>query len=155
MNINHILVPTDLSPCSLYALRAATDLALKLGCKVTLASVVEAQIVAHASLPFAPVVDLGAEHTAAVQNGLGALVAKLPAQLEPSFVIRHGDPAHEIIDLARELKADLVIMGTHGRTGLARALIGSTAEKVVRLSPVPVLTMHEESEPPRAGTTAA
>jgi nucleotide-binding universal stress UspA family protein len=52
-----------------------------------------------------------------------------------------GDPADEILRLAREIKPELIVMGTHGRTGLARLLMGSVAEEVVRKSPYPVLTV--------------
>lgn len=53
-----------------------------------------------------------------------------------------GVPDEEIVRLARQLKADLIVMGTHGRTGLAHMLLGSVAERVVRLAPVPVLTVR-------------
>lgn len=53
-----------------------------------------------------------------------------------------GDPAHEIIQYAQDEKIDLIIMGTHGRKGLEKALFGSVAEKVVKNSPVPVLTVN-------------
>lgn len=53
-----------------------------------------------------------------------------------------GDPAHEIIQYAQEERIDLIIMGTHGRKGLEKALFGSVAEKVVKNSPVPVLTVN-------------
>jgi nucleotide-binding universal stress UspA family protein len=57
-----------------------------------------------------------------------------------------GDPAHDICDLARSGRFDLVVMGTHGRTGVVHALLGSVAEKVVRRAPCPVLTVRS-SEP--------
>ncbi len=62
----------------------------------------------------------------------------------PSFVkkILIGDAASEIIRYAQEEKIDLIIMGTHGRKGLEKALFGSVAEKVVKNSPVPVLTIN-------------
>ncbi|MEJ2520499.1 MAG: universal stress protein, partial [Desulfuromonadales bacterium] len=55
-----------------------------------------------------------------------------------------GIPADEIIKKAQELKTDLIVMGTHGRTGLDHVLFGSTAEKVVRKSPVPVMTIRTQ-----------
>jgi len=58
-------------------------------------------------------------------------------------VLRTGDPRDLIIDVARELGADLIITGTHGRRGVRRALIGSIAESVVRTAPCPVLTIRE------------
>ena len=62
----------------------------------------------------------------------------------PRFVkkILIGDPAHEIIQYGQDEKIDLIIMGTHGRKGLEKALFGSVAEKVVKNSPVPVLTVN-------------
>ena len=59
--------------------------------------------------------------------------------------VRHGDPSHEIVDYAREKKMDLIVMATHGRTGLSHVLMGSVAEKVVRHSPIPVLTVKPEA----------
>lgn len=55
-----------------------------------------------------------------------------------------GFPVEEILRVGKELQADLIIMGTHGRTGIAHALLGSVAEKVVRRAPCPVLTIHRE-----------
>jgi len=60
--------------------------------------------------------------------------------------LRTGPPWQGIIEAIEELKPDLVVMGTHGRRGFVRAVLGSVAEKLVRLSPVPVLTVHAPSE---------
>jgi nucleotide-binding universal stress UspA family protein len=60
-------------------------------------------------------------------------------------LLKQADPREAILTAAQELSADLVIMGTHGRHGIARALIGSVAEAIVRVSPVPVLTVHAAS----------
>jgi nucleotide-binding universal stress UspA family protein len=62
--------------------------------------------------------------------------------VEVATALRHGTPWSEINALAKEMNADLVVMGTHGRRGVARALLGSVAEKVVRTAPCPVLTVH-------------
>ena len=59
---------------------------------------------------------------------------------------RKGTPFLEIIQAARELQSDLIVMGTHGRTGIDHILFGSTAEKVVRKSPIPVLTVRKEGK---------
>ena len=55
--------------------------------------------------------------------------------------LAHGDPASEILRLAQDAKADVIVMGTHGRTGLPRLLMGSVAEQVVRKAPCPVVTV--------------
>jgi nucleotide-binding universal stress UspA family protein len=56
-------------------------------------------------------------------------------------IVTYAPPVEVILDMARERQADLIVMGTHGRSGLPRALLGSVAERVVRISPVPVLTV--------------
>ena len=65
--------------------------------------------------------------------------------LKAEAVVRDGDARSVIVDEARDWQADLIVVGTHGRTGLAHALMGSVAEKLVRLSPVPVLTVPDEA----------
>ena len=60
-------------------------------------------------------------------------------------VIRRGEPFREIVKFSRDEKIDLIVMATHGRTGVAHVLMGSVAEKVVRHSPVPVLTVKPQS----------
>ncbi len=63
------------------------------------------------------------------------------AGVSVEYVARHGAPDHVIADIVRENDADLIVMGTHGRTGVSRVLLGSVAEHVVRLAPCPVLTV--------------
>ena len=64
---------------------------------------------------------------------------KLPSEVKERQ-LAEGDPADEIVRVADEIDADLIVMGTHGRTGLARLLMGSVAEQTVRRAPCPVLT---------------
>jgi nucleotide-binding universal stress UspA family protein len=64
------------------------------------------------------------------------------AELHPEFVICAGNPAQEIVRCAKEREADLIIMGTHGRGGVNRMLLGSVAEKVIRTAPCPVLIIR-------------
>jgi universal stress protein A len=59
-------------------------------------------------------------------------------------MLRSGAPWQQTLEVAREIGADLIVMGTHGRSGLAHAFLGSVAEKVVRMSPIPVLTLRAE-----------
>ena len=82
-------------------------------------------------------------------DGLEELAARLGEGhgCEITTRLREGQPFVEIVTVARDEDADLIVMGTHGRTGLAHMLIGSTAEKVVRMAPCPVLTVkHPEHE---------
>ena len=61
-----------------------------------------------------------------------------------AIIVRHGHPAATIVGAAHDLKADLIVMSTHGRTGVRHVMLGSVAEKVVRHAPCPVLTMKPE-----------
>jgi universal stress protein A len=68
--------------------------------------------------------------------------------------VRRGRAATEILGTAREWNADLIVMGTHGRTGIAHVVMGSVAEKVVRLAPCPVLTLRGAEVAQHAETCA-
>ena len=77
------------------------------------------------------------------EKQLAACVAKRgESSVEIVPLLKQADPREAILAAAQDLSADLVVMGTHGRRGIARALIGSVAEAIVRVSPVPVLTVH-------------
>jgi nucleotide-binding universal stress UspA family protein len=85
-----------------------------------------------------------------VENAARATLEKEAAPLrgkgvEVSTVLQVGTPWEEILETAKALDVGLIVVGTHGRRGLPRAMLGSVAEKVVRHSPVPVLTIHEGS----------
>jgi nucleotide-binding universal stress UspA family protein len=77
-----------------------------------------------------------------------ALLKKLAHQsAEGSQVaIRFGDPGHQIVDYAQEVRADLIALSSHGQTGLTRLLLGSVAEKVVRLAHCPVLVFKKAAK---------
>lgn len=74
-------------------------------------------------------------------NALQRLAAQLPATLSRVTIVRFGNPAREITAVARRIGADLIVMGTHGRTMMARFFQGSIAEKVVADAPCPVLAL--------------
>lgn len=137
-----ILFPTDFSPANQAALEYATSLARDTGAKLLIAHVEE------------PPVAYGAGETY-----LGPLTSE-PTELEellervrptdPAVPFAHrlllGDPATEIVRLAEEEKVDLIVLGTHGRTGLVRLLMGSVAEAIVRRASCPVLTLKDPQE---------
>jgi len=79
-------------------------------------------------------------------TAIDATVAELPDDVSVETTRREGVPKTEIVNAVTEIPADLVVMGTHGRTGLDHYLIGSVAETVVRESPVPVLTVQLSDE---------
>jgi len=139
----NILVPTDFSAQAEQALDYACQLAGKLGATVHLLSVI--------GLPAMGVPELGAAMAASViddmvkdnQRGLDALAdARRATTKIGQVLLRTGDARDIIPSVAEEIGADLIVIGTHGRRGLSRALLGSVAEYVVRTSHVPVLTVR-------------
>ena len=145
ITIRRILVPTDFSDCALPAVRYAAELADKFAAELVLLHVVPDAVLAlpDAVMPTpAPAADLDAL-TDAGKTGLANLItAEKLEPRHPLTEVRIGSPAHEIIAAATNLHADLVCIGTHGRGGLARVLLGSVAEHVVRQAPCPVLTVR-------------
>jgi nucleotide-binding universal stress UspA family protein len=138
-----ILVPTDLSEGGTYAVDYACELAAKLGATVHLLNVI--------GIPALGVPELGVALTSTVidqlvsenQKALDAIAdAKRPTTQIGDVVLRTGDARDVINQTAKELGADLIVMGTHGRRGLSRALLGSVAETVVRSAPCAVLTVR-------------
>lgn len=137
-----ILVPHDFSDSATHALRVAVRLAREHGGRLT---------VLHVVTPYQPVVGLpevagwisDREIVAGAKRSLGELVRReLRGGKTPRarFDVELGDPATRIVHAAAN--ADVIVMATEGRTGLAHLLIGSVAEKVVRHSPIPVLTIR-------------
>jgi universal stress protein A len=138
LSIRTILHPTDLSERSEHAFRAACSLARDHGARLVVLYVQHPDVVGFA------------EYTAYVPDPI-----RTPADLKETLSARHatdpglgieyrvaeGDPAAQIVHAAKELHANLIVMGTHGRTGLGRILMGSVAEAVSRSAPCPVLTL--------------
>jgi nucleotide-binding universal stress UspA family protein len=145
MNIKHILVPTDFAAASASALELGVQMARAFDAKLTLLHVWE--------LPIYPYMDFMLNSTVitevedAATKGLARALAELQKTM-PTAVsqLKTGLPWQGILEASDELGVDLVIMGTHGRHGLSRVTLGSMAEKVVRLSKVPVLTVHASAE---------
>jgi nucleotide-binding universal stress UspA family protein len=137
-------VPIDFSPQSEKALAYAVPFAEQFGSKLTLLHVVEPV----ATPDFAKSYPLALDNDKAMaecKRHLERVVRDLeiePAMLEKTLV-RYGRSFHEIADAARTLKVDLIIISTHGYTGLKHALLGSTTERVVRHAPCPVLVVRE------------
>jgi nucleotide-binding universal stress UspA family protein len=141
-HIKHLLVPSDFGGASTEALRIAVQLARELSAKLTLLHVWEIPIYPY--MDFMLNSDVIASVEDAANKGLERAVAELKKELpNAEGKLRSGEAWHEIQEAIRELKPDLVVMGTHGRRGLSHLTLGSVAEKTVRLSSVPVLTVHE------------
>jgi nucleotide-binding universal stress UspA family protein len=144
MHARKILFPTDLSPVSTEALQWATSLARDTGATL---------LIVHVEEP--PVAYGGGELYYGLDVGdreqlRQSLLKVQPA--DPQVPCVHkllvGDPARAIVQTAEDEHADLIVMGTHGRTGLTRLLMGSVAEAVVRNAPCPVLTVKHPAEVP-------
>ncbi len=97
------------------------------------------------TLPYTYIQDMEAEITSSLQTYLARVTA---AGLEGEIAVVHGVPFNEIIAAAKTQQVDLIVMGTHGRTGLQHVLLGSVAEKVVRLAPCPVLVARQPADVP-------
>src|SRR5262245_28247096 len=144
LKIKEILVPVDFSEPSLKALKYALAFAEQFGAKLSLLHVLEPVVVPDfASVPIP--MDNNRLATSAKAR-LEQLCKRrgLERRLVHKKLVRTGTPFREITDAARELKVDLIVIATHGYTGLAHAILGSTAERVVRHAPCPVLTVREK-----------
>ena len=142
-DIRRILCATDFSGASKHAYEYAVDLAAKLGAAV---SVIHAYQIPAYTLPDG-MVEVPVEVEASVRERLDQQLKEFSRSIDTKGVkvdvhLLDGVPYVEITHAARELKADLVVIGTHGRTGLAHLLLGSVAERVVRTCEAPVLTIR-------------
>ena len=139
MPFERILVPTDGSTCAEAAVSYAADLASRYGAAVDVLCVVDAR-----TLDNVPHRERETEASGAVAR---EIAAELTDQgLTVTDAVRTGVPHEEILGYADEEDIDLIAMGTHGRTGVERYILGSVTEKVVRLSSIPVLTVHATQE---------
>jgi len=138
----HILVPTDFEAPADAALTTAIELAQRFGAKLSILHVYSLPPVPYGG-PLAWPLD---ELAGLARSALDDLLAKAKPRFPTcEAILQRGNPWERILATAAENGADLIVMGTHGRKGVARALIGSITEKVVRMSPVPVLTVSNES----------
>ena len=160
MAFKHVLVPTDFSEPASQALRYAIEEATLHHAKATLLHVlpphtetnvfyVTGRPVPSSDLEGSGVGTPSPSPPTVVRRDLSAeALARLHDLIPDAFrgsweaEVAAGQPAETIVRVARERNADLVVMGTHGRTGLQHVLLGSVAEKVVRLAPCPVLTVR-------------
>ena len=132
-----ILVPTDFSEASLEPLDCAVDLAKRYEGELFLLHVVEPVYYA------VPAIEVIAEQREFARAELARLVETLAARnVKCHTLLRTGTPYLEIVDAARQNAADVIVMATHGRTGFSHIVMGSVAEKVVRTSACPVLTVR-------------
>lgn len=143
--VHKILVPTDLSPGATRAMHVAVELAATFDAELTLLHVlpVPADIALWyaegLSWPLDEIYPAARREISAVADALRKRHPKVDSLLGAA------DPRTQILETAKEIGADLIIMGTHGRTGITHLVLGSVAERVVRASPVPVLTVGDSA----------
>jgi universal stress protein A len=138
MNLSDLLYPTDFSPSSEAAGRVAREMARQWGARLHIVHVVP------------PVTD-----PYDAPERLNRLAATLGEGVQVHTALLSGRIARQIIDYARDKRIALIVLGTHGRTGVSRVLLGSVAESVVRLAPCLVLTVPPEALAPGAVAAAA
>ena len=143
LNLHRILVTTDFSEYSKDAFDYSVQLAQTSGADLYVLHVFEAS--AFRSIPeFLPMIDKVQKEESQKLGDLAARVARENGiRVHPLF--REGVPFHQILKTAREVPADLIVLATHGRTGLAHVLIGSVAERVVREASCPVFVVRPKS----------
>jgi universal stress protein A len=148
LEIRTILVPTDFSRHSEAALRYACGLAERMGSALHLLHVLTEVMPVGPDPMLAPVLppEYFRETEAASREALANVLD--PAWGKPSAVemcVRWGSPVDVIVDHAATQGVDLIVIATHGRTGLSHVLLGSVAERIIRESPCPVLTIRDRT----------
>ncbi|MCL5029735.1 MAG: universal stress protein [Bacteroidetes bacterium] len=145
LEIKRVLVPIDFSDYSKSSLKYAVSFVKQFKAELLLIYVVEPVIYPpdfSLGQIAIPTVDLEMDKRAIEE--LNKLAQKeIPSELKAKTIVKTGKPFIEIIETASEENIDLIIIATHGHTGVEHILFGSTAEKVVRKAPCPVLTIRE------------
>jgi nucleotide-binding universal stress UspA family protein len=136
-------VPLDFSMPSIRALDYAVDLARQFKAKLTVLHVVEPAVTPEFAVPVSLMMEDN-QRMAAARSELDRRVkaARLPRGMVEKILVRFGRSFHEIVGAARTRKTDLIVLSTHGYTGLKHAFLGSTTERVVRHATCPVLVVR-------------
>lgn len=154
MKLKKILVPVDFSDCAMEALEYAGAFAKRLGARLVVLYVVEPVYYATPSELYGPASNVALlleEQRKVGAQQLAQIAARLRRRGIPAKTALHsGTPYQVIAEVAEKEKADLIVLGTHGRTGISHFVMGSVAERVVRSAPCPVLTVRLQPERPRS-----
>ncbi len=142
MSFRKILVAVDGSPFAARAAEVAAELANDLGAQLALVHAVDPAVVAYAPEGGVPAGELIAAAEREGRQLLADFRERTSAQRPPFAFLEQGSPAAEIVRTAQTWAADLIVIGSHGRKGLERALLGSVAEAVVRHATCPVLVVR-------------
>jgi nucleotide-binding universal stress UspA family protein len=139
--INRILVPTDFSQGADDALEYARTLGARVGASLHLLHVIHEPLLAEGLAAEANIDAAPLRNEEAIDAAKAGLASRAPGTASCECVV--GDTAGNIVAYASRLNADLIVMGTNGRTGIAHLLLGSVAEHVVRTAPCPVMTVRQ------------
>jgi len=145
MEFKKILVTTDFSEFSLYAVPYAVEMARRFSSELVLGHVIE-PIIGPADFAWGSynVAEIEAKSREYAQENLEKMRKDhFPDDLKSSTWLGYGSPFKEVISFVKEEGCDLIVISTHGLTGLSHIIFGSTTEKIVRKSPVPVLTVRD------------
>ena len=141
--LRRILVATDFTETSEQAVDWAIELAAPLGASVTVMHAYEIPVVGFPDGALIATAEIAARISDAARAALDAALARRSRRgVTLAGILRQGVAWEEINAVADEMDADLIVIGTHGRRGLARALLGSVAENVIRTAHRPVTTIH-------------
>lgn len=150
MDVKTILVPTDFSETAQAALEAATSLAKQFGAKIIIVHAYHAEIpmVVTMDAPYALPPGFYEELSAEAQRRVDKLADEITSRdgVKAEGIAMATPAATAIIERAESMNADLIVMGTHGHTGVKHLLLGSIAERVVRTAPCPVMTVNPPHE---------
>jgi len=149
IEIGRILAPTDFSAHAEGALRYACALAERLGAELHVLHVLTEIVPTGPDpllMPVMPPQFYQDDEDRAARTLETAVDVSWGKPRSLSRAVRWGTPAEAIVDYAAEQKADLIVIATHGRTGLSHVLLGSVAERIVREAPCPVLTIRDTSQ---------
>jgi nucleotide-binding universal stress UspA family protein len=142
IQIKRILVPTDFSESAQHALTYGVSFAREYKAELILVHVVETLTVGYASDLFpVPMAEVFEEISGYAKAEIAKIAAAIrPKEVEVRELVVQGKPSAEITRIAKEESVDIIVLGTHGKGMLDQALFGSTAERVIRRAPCPVLT---------------
>lgn len=149
LNISKIIAPVDFSDTSEQSLRYAIELAALLQAEIRLVHVYQLPTVSipegELIVPDLPGPDI--DYAAGIRKRLDGLIQRFSTSaVKLTSEVVEGVSYTEIVRVAEEFEADMIVIGTHGHTGLTHVLLGSVAERVVRLSPIPVLTVRSKKD---------
>lgn len=147
LKIQKIICPVDFSNCAQQALNYAAELAKQFDAELSIVHAYEDPAAYVTPMPMSGYVGPGAELLLELRKQLEVRLSQTKAEVETRGVrvrseLLEGTPYRVVLDWAKEYGADMIVVGTHGHTGLTHALLGSVTERIVRMAHCPVLTIR-------------